>query len=113
MAIYSIVAQVIVAMSIEYISIRIDNIVKEFKQRGLIDLTRSIIGSSEIALLTLLIAGIWHPAFGAGTGSIFGFSDSIKTFFSLRKAMIKKKHITYLLLLILSLFIAAVLLKLL
>ena len=48
---YSIIAQVIVATSIAYVWIfRFDNIVKEFNQYGLSDLTRSIVGSAKIAL---------------------------------------------------------------
>jgi len=59
---YSIIAQVIVALSIAYVWIfRFDNIVKEFKQYGLSDLTRTIVGASKIALSTLLVVGIWYP----------------------------------------------------
>ncbi|MEO7561189.1 MAG: DoxX family protein, partial [Ferruginibacter sp.] len=59
---YAIIAQVIVALSIAYVWIfRFDNIVKEFKQYGLSDFTRTIVGASKIALSTLLVAGIWYP----------------------------------------------------
>ena len=59
---YSIIAQVIVALSIAYVWIfRFDNVVKEFKQYGLSDLIRTIVGSSKIALSTLLVAGVWYP----------------------------------------------------
>ncbi len=69
---YSIIAQVIVALSIGYVWIfRFDNIVKEFKQYGLSDLTRSIIGAAKIALSTLLIAGIWYPA-------LVGYGNALK-----------------------------------
>jgi hypothetical protein len=56
----TIIAQLIVALSIAYVWVfRFDNIVKEFNQYGLSELTRSIVGSSKIALSTLLVAGIW------------------------------------------------------
>ena len=63
MTTFSIVAQLIVAVSILFVwTFRFDNIVKEFKQYGLSDLVRSIVGASKIALSTLLLAGIWYPA---------------------------------------------------
>ncbi|TDD78506.1 DoxX family protein [Flavobacterium caseinilyticum] len=62
MNIYSIIAQVVIALSVGYVWIfRFDNIVKEFKQYGLSDLTRNMVGASKIALATLLITGIWFP----------------------------------------------------
>jgi hypothetical protein len=39
-----------------------DNIVKEFKQYELSDLTRMIVGATKIASATLLIVGIWYPS---------------------------------------------------
>lgn len=59
----SIIAQIIIAVSIVYVWIfRFDNIVIEFRQYGLNDLTRSMIGGTKIALATLLVAGIWYPS---------------------------------------------------
>jgi hypothetical protein len=40
---------------------RFDNIVKEFKQYGLSDLTRTIVGATKIVLATLLVA-VWYPS---------------------------------------------------
>jgi len=55
------VAQIAIAASVLYVWIfRFDNIVKEFREYGLSDLFRSLIGASKIALSTLLIAGIWY-----------------------------------------------------
>jgi hypothetical protein len=56
-------AQIIIAFAIAYVwIIRYDNIVKEFKQYGISDLLRNVVGAAKIALSTLLIAGIWYPA---------------------------------------------------
>ncbi|RZK34589.1 MAG: hypothetical protein EOO61_13330 [Hymenobacter sp.] len=41
---------------------RFANIVKEFHQYGLSDLTRTVVGDTKIALATLLVAGLWYPA---------------------------------------------------
>lgn len=59
----SIFAQLILALSVAYVWIfRYDNIVKEFKQYGISDMLRNMVGASKIALATLLIVGIWYPA---------------------------------------------------
>lgn len=60
---YSIFAQIIVAVSIVIVWVfRFDNIVKEFKEYGISDLIRNIVGATKIALATLLVAGIWYPS---------------------------------------------------
>lgn len=110
---YAIIAQVIVALSIGYVWIfRFDNIVKEFKQYGLSDLTRSMVGSAKIVLSTLLIAGIWYPALILIPALLMAFLMVSAQFFHFKVGNPWQKHIPSLLLLILSLFIAAVSLKL-
>ncbi len=57
------ITQLVVALSVIYVWVfRFDNNVLEFKQYGLSDQTRTLVGSTKIALATLLIAGIWYPA---------------------------------------------------
>lgn len=59
----SVCAQIIIAVSVAYVWIfRYDNLVIEFKQYGIADLLRNMVGATKIALSTLLIAGIWYPA---------------------------------------------------
>lgn len=59
----SIYAQLIIAISVAYVWIfRYDNIIQEFKQYGIPDLLRNIVGAAKITLSTLLVAGIWYPA---------------------------------------------------
>jgi len=56
-------AQIIVALSIGIVWVfRFDNIVKEFKQYGLSNLVRTMVGSAKIVLATLLVVGIWYPS---------------------------------------------------
>ena len=110
---YSIIAQVIVALSIAYVWIfRFDNIVKEFKQYGLSDLTRSIVGSAKIAMSTLLVAGIWYPDLVVIPSLLIAFLMLSAQYFHFKVSNPWRKYIPSLLLLILSLFIAAVSLKL-
>jgi hypothetical protein len=102
-------AQLIVALSVLFVWIfRFDNIVKEFKQYGLSDLIRNLVGASKISLSALLIAGVFYP------GLVLFSSLSMAFFmFCAQLAHIKVKNpwvkfIPSLLFLILSLFIAAV-----
>lgn len=58
-----ITAQIIVATSVAYVWIfRYGIIIKEFKQFGLSDLTRTFVGASKISLATLIFAGIWYSS---------------------------------------------------
>ena len=57
----AIAAQLIIAVSIIIVWVfRFDNIVVEFKQYGLSDLVRSMVGASKISLATLLVVGIFY-----------------------------------------------------
>ena len=110
---YSFIAQVIVALSIAYVWIfRFDNIVKEFNQYGLSDLTRSIVGSAKIPLSTLLVAGIWYSDLVLIPALLIAFLMLSAQYFHFKVSNPWQKHIPSLLLLILCLFIAAVSLKL-
>lgn len=101
------VLQMVVGLSVVFVwTFRYDNVVKEFKQFGLDDLTRNLVGASKIALATLLIAGIWHsslvqiPAIGMGL-----FMTAAQYFhFKIKNPFIKK--LPSLVLLILSAIIA-------
>lgn len=58
----AVVAQVIIAASIVLVwVVRFPNVVKEFHEYGLPDFIRTVVGATKIALGTLLIAGIWYP----------------------------------------------------
>lgn len=110
---YSIIAQLIVALSIVYVWVfRYNNILKEFKQYGLSDLARNIVGAAKIALSTLLVAGIWYPSLILVPALLLAFLMVSAQYFHFKTGNPWQKHIPSLLLLILCLFIAAVSLKL-
>ena len=110
---YSIIGQVIVALSIGYVWIfRFDNIVKEFNQYGLSDLTRTVVGSAKIALSTLLIAGIWYSDLVLIPALLIAFLMLSAQYFHFKVNNPWQKRIPSMLLLVISLFIAAVSLKL-
>jgi hypothetical protein len=101
-------AQLIVSISILIVWVfRYDNIVSEFKQYGLSDLVRNLVGASKIALATVLAVGVWYevPLVPASLMMAFlmicaqGFHVKVKNPFH--------KYVPSALLLLLSLFIAA------
>ncbi len=100
-------AQMVLALSVAYVWIfRYDNVVKEFKQFGLNDLTRNFVGASKIALATLLVAGIWYPSLVQIPSVLMGlFMISAQYFhFKIKNPFIK--HLPSLILLILCAVIA-------
>lgn len=110
---YAVVAQIIVALSIFYVWIfRFSNIVKEFNQYGLSDLTRSLVGAAKISLSTLLVAGIWYPSLILIPSLLIAFLMVSAQYFHFKAGNPWIKHVPSLILLLLCLFIAAVSLKL-
>jgi hypothetical protein len=104
---YTIIAQLVIALSVGYVWIfRFDNIVKEFKQYGLSDLTRNMIGASKIVLATLLVTGIWYPELVFIPALLMAFLMASAQFFHFKVKNPWIKHLPSLLLLALSLFVA-------
>lgn len=107
MEIFLIVAQFTLALSVAFVWIfRYDNVVKEFKQFGLSDLTRNFVGASKIALATLLIAGVWHPSLVLISSLLMGFFMVVAQFFHFKIKNTYLKHLPSLILLILAITIA-------
>jgi hypothetical protein len=99
--------QITLGLSVAYVWVfRFDNVIKEFKQFGLSDVTRNFVGASKIALATLLIAGIWYSSLVQISAILMGiFMISAQYFhFKIKNPFIK--HLPSLILLILSLIIA-------
>jgi fatty acid desaturase len=107
MNIYSTITQLVIALSVGYVWIfRFDNIVKEFKQYELSDLTRTIIGATKIALATLLVTGIWFPTLVFIPALLMAFLMVCAQFFHFKVKNPWSKHLPSLLLLVASLFVA-------
>jgi hypothetical protein len=104
---YTTIAQLVIALSVGYVWIfRFDNIVKEFKQYGLSDLTRNMVGASKIVLATLLITGIWYPELVFIPALLMAFLMASAQFFHFKVKNPWIKHLPSLLLLAISLFVA-------
>jgi len=109
----ALIAQVIVAISIVIVWVfRFDNIVKEFKQYELSDLTRTMVGTAKIALATLLVAGIWYPSLVLIPALIMAFLMLSAQYFHFKVKNSWQKRMPSLFLLLLCLFIASVSLNL-
>ena len=100
-------AQLIVALSIGIVWIfRFDNIVKEFKQYGLSNLVRTMVGSAKIVLATLLVVGIWYPSLVLVPAFLMAFLMLSAQYFQFKVKNPWKKHIPSLFLLALCIYIA-------
>lgn len=101
--------QAILALSIVYVWIfRYDNIVLEFKQYELSDLTRNLVGAAKISLSTLLVAGIWFPPLVLMSSLLMAV---LMVFAQLAHFRVKNpwiKHVPSFVLLVVSLLIASI-----
>ncbi len=102
-------AQIVIALSIAVVWVgRFDNIVREFRQFGLPDIVRSMVGATKIALATLLVAGIWYPRLALVPALLMAFLMLCAqgAHYSVRNPW--HKYLPSLALLLLSLFVAGV-----
>ena len=101
------ICQITVAISVLFVWVfRFHNVVKEFKQFGLSDVTRNLVGASKIALSTLLIVGIWDTNLVLIPSILMGFFMIGAQYFHFKVKNSFIKHLPSLFLLILSAFIA-------
>ena len=102
-------AQLIIAVSILIVWVfRFDNIVIEFKQYGLSDLIRSMVGASKIALATLLVVGVFYKEVVFISALLMAILMVCAQIAHIKVKNPIVKYIPSFLLLMLSLFVAAV-----
>lgn len=102
-----ILVQIAVSCSVYFVWIfRFDNVQKEFKQFGLSDLTRNLVGGAKISLAALLIAGVWFPNLVLGSSLLMGLFMVSAQFFHFKNNSVFGKRMPSLLLLLACLFIA-------
>jgi hypothetical protein len=105
----AILAQLIIAISIVVVWVfRFDNKVMEFKQYGLSPLIRSMVGASKIALSTLLVVGIFYKEVVFISALLMAFLMICAQIAHIKVKNPLTKYIPSFLLLIMSLFVAAV-----
>lgn len=100
-------SQIIVAISVVYVwTFRFHNVLNEFKQFGLSDLTRNIVGATKISLATLLVAGIWYSSLVLIPSILMGLLMIGAQYFHYKISNPFIKHLPSLILLAFSVFIA-------
>ena len=100
-------SQIIIAISVVYVwTFRFHNVLKEFEQFGLSDLTRNIVGATKISLATLLIVGIWYSSLVLVPSILMGLLMIGAQYFHFKISNSFIKHLPSLILLALSAFIA-------
>ncbi|MEZ7838524.1 MAG: DoxX family protein [Flavobacteriales bacterium] len=94
-------------LSVAYVWVfRFDNVVKEFKQFGLSDLTRNIVGATKISLATLLIMSIWYSSLVLIPSILMGLLMLCAQYFHFKISNPFIKHLPSLILLVLCAFTA-------
>lgn len=103
-----VVSQLIVSISVIVVWVfRRDNIIIEFKQYGISNNMRDIVGALKISLATILILGINYNEFLIASSLAMAFLMVCAQYFHFKVKNPFKKFIPSLSLLILCLFIAA------
>ena len=101
------IAQLVLAVSVGYVWIfRFENIVKEFKQYGLSDQTRTLVGATKLVLSTLLVVGIWHSELVLIPAILMGALMIAAQYFHFQAKNPMIKRLPSLVLLVLSAYIA-------
>ena len=102
-------AQLVVSVSVIIVWVfRYDNIVVEFKQYGISDLLRNIVGASKISLATIFLLAICYeglPIVEASLGMAFFMICAQIAHIKVKNPLIK--YVPSFIFLVLSLFIAA------
>ena len=80
-------------------------VLKEFEQFGLSDITRNIVGATKISLATLLIVGIWYSSLVLIPSILMGLLMIGAQYFHLKISNPFIKRLPSLILLVLSAFI--------
>ena len=102
-----IIAQIAVAASVAFVWIfRIHNVIKEFNQFGMSDVTRSFVGFAKTALATLLIVGIRHPSLVLVSAILMGLFMIAAQYFHFKADNPFKQRLPSLILLLLCAYIA-------
>jgi hypothetical protein len=102
------VAQIVIAVSVAWVWIvRLPNVGREFEEYHIPDLIRNLVGASKIALGTLLVAGIWYPSLVLLSALLMAFLMVCAVLAHVRVHHAWQRSVPAVVLLALSLFVAA------
>ena len=106
MEIFTAIVQFSLALSVAYVWIfRFHNVLREFKEFGLSDVTRNLVGATKISLATLIVAGIWHSSLVFIPSILMGLFMVAAQYFHFKVKNPPIKHLPSLILLSLCAFI--------
>lgn len=106
---FAIAAQIIIALSVYFVWVlHFGNVVKEFHEYHLSDLTRSAVGALKMSISALLLVGIWYPGLVLVSALVMAFMMLCAQVFHARAHHTFLRYVPSLGLLLLSLFVAAV-----
>ncbi|MEZ7900313.1 MAG: DoxX family protein [Flavobacteriales bacterium] len=101
--------QFIIAISVAYVWIfRFHNVLREFEEFGLSNITRNFVGATKISLATLLVVGVWVSSLVFIPAVLMGLFMVAAQYFHFKQKNPFIKHLPSLILLILSAFVAFV-----
>ena len=101
--------QFIIAISVAYVWIfRFHNVLREFEEFGLSNITRNFVGATKISLATLLVVGVWVSSLVFIPAVLMGLFMVAAQCFHFKQKNPFIKHLPSLILLILSAFVAFV-----
>lgn len=98
--------QIAIAISVAYVWVfRYHNVVREFQEFGLSDLTRNAVGAAKIAVATLLVVGLWYPELVLFSAASMGLFMVAAQYFHFKRKNPFVKHLPSLILLVLCILI--------
>ena len=109
MHVLAVCAQVIIACSIAYVWIvRLPNVASEFREYGLSEFLRTLVGAVKIILATLIFVAIWYPALATIPALLMAGLMACALIAHRKVRHAWQKYVPAGLLLVLSLFVANV-----
>lgn len=104
----TIIVQLALSISVAFVwTFRHHNVVTEFKQFGLSDLTRDLVGVAKVSIATLIVVGIWHSSLILVPSILMGLFMIAAQYFHFKIKNPFIKHLPSLILLSLSIFLVA------
>lgn len=99
--------QLTISISVLFVwTFRYHNVVKEFNQFGLNEITRNLIGATKISLSTLIVVSIWYPSLVFIPTVLMGTLMIGAQYFHFKISNPFNKHLPSLILLIMCILIA-------
>jgi len=102
------IAQVAIGVSVLFVwAFRLPNVHREFREYALPDLVRNVVGVSKTSAAALLLAGLWYPGLAFPAAVVMAFFMVCAQYYHWRAKHPLAKYVASFVLLLLSLYVAA------